>query len=145
MTTRAARAAYPAMPPRVGELMSDYPIVVGLDTSLADAAEAMDLYRISGLPVCDHGGRLVGVLSRADLVHAFSPPLRDSWGRLTARHVMTSPAITVDAADSVLEAARLMRRAHVHRLIVVGSGDQTPIGVLSTSDVVRWITDRSDG
>jgi len=52
---------------------------------------------------------------------------------------MHSPVLTADASMNVAEAAALMEQAHVHRLVVVGEDQQTPIGVISTSDLVRSI------
>lgn len=129
----------------VGELMTDYPVVTGIDSRLADAAEAMQLYHVTGLPVCDRSGHLVGVLSQTDMVRVMAAgPLLASWDRLTVRHVMTCPAITVESGTPLLEAGRLMRRTQVHRLIVLGADGETPIGVLSMSDLVCWVIDLSE-
>jgi len=44
------------------------------------------------------------------------------------------------------EAAQLMERAHVHRLVVVGDDQLTPIGIISTTDLVRALAHRpTDG
>jgi len=44
------------------------------------------------------------------------------------------------------EAAVLMERAHVHRLVVVADDQQTPVGILSSSDIVRaMVGERDDG
>ena len=52
---------------------------------------------------------------------------------------MTSPAVTCRADCPVAEAVQLLETKHVHRLIVVDESDRTPIGVFSTSDVVRQL------
>lgn len=129
----------------VGELMTDYPVVVGTDCRLSDAAEAMQLYHVTGLPVCDRSGHLVGVLSQTDMVRVMAADrLLATWDRLTVRHVMTRPAITVGSGTPLLEAGRLMRRTRIHRLIVLGTDGETPIGVLSMSDLVGWVIDLSE-
>jgi CBS domain-containing protein len=126
----------------VAEIMTDYPITVGIDSRLADAAEIMDFYHLTGLPVCDWGGSLVGVVSQTDVVHVLaSEQLRAAWPRLIVRHAMSHPAVTVRADSSLLEAARLMRRSHIHRLVVVAPNGENVIGILSATDLVRWITD----
>ena len=59
---------------------------------------------------------------------------------------MHSPVITADANMGVEEAAVLMERAHVHRLVVVDENQSRPIGVISTSDLVRALARRpTDG
>ena len=72
MTTHVA-------PRTVGRLMTDDPVVVGLDTPLVEAASIMDFYRISGLPVVDAEGRLAGVISQTDLA-----PRPDDRGAMVA-------------------------------------------------------------
>ena len=92
------------------------------------------------MPVIDGEGLLVGVVSESDLVRARgSEYLWSRWDSLTVRQVMHSPVLTADASMNVAEAAALMEQAHVHRLVVVGEDQQTPIGVISTSDLVRSI------
>jgi CBS domain-containing protein len=129
-------------PATVGDLMTADPIVVGIDTTLADAAELMDFYHVTGLPVCDWSGFLVGVVSQTDVVHALaSDQLREAWPRLIVRHVMSHPAVTVHVDASLVEAARLMRRRGIHRLVVVAPEGENAIGILSATDLVRWVTD----
>ncbi len=133
-------------PPRtVGELMTDGAVMASTDLSLADAAELMDFYRVSGLPVVDGDGDLVGVISQTDLLHARTTrALWQAWPGLTVRHLMTGPAVTVTSEVSLDEAARLMERRRIHRLVVVADDDETPIGVLSVSDLVRAMADRDE-
>lgn len=126
-------------PATVGDLMAVDPIVVRADASLSEAARLMDHHRISGLPVVDHAGSLVGVVSQTDLLRARATEyLWANWPGLAVRHLMTSPAITIHRSMPLATAARKMERHHVHRLVVVADDDESlPIGVFSTSDLVR--------
>jgi CBS domain-containing protein len=125
-------------PRSVAELMTRDPIVAGVGMSLLDAAELMDFYRVSGLPVVDEDGRLAGVISQTDLLHArTTEALWRAWPGLAVRHLMTHPAVSVPANASIEAAAELMERLHIHRLVVVEGIDETPIGVLSLTDLVR--------
>jgi CBS domain-containing protein len=54
---------------------------------------------------------------------------------------MTAPAITIRIDASLVDAARRMEDRHVHRLVVVGADGQTPIGVVSTLDLVGSLAD----
>jgi len=122
----------------VGELMTRDPVVAVLDMSLADAAELMDVYRVNGLPVIDWNGELVGVISQMDLLHARSTDaLWRAWPGLAVRHLMTRPAVTVTSTTALDEAAALMERLRIHRLVVVDADGETPIGLLSVSDLVH--------
>jgi IMP dehydrogenase len=130
-------------PTTVGDLMTADPIVAHVDMSLADAAELMDFYRVTGLPVLDWNGTLAGVISQTDLLHArATEALWDSWPGLAVRHLMTSPAVSVTAATSVEEAASLMERLKIHRLVVTAHDGVTTIGILSVADLVRAMAER---
>jgi CBS domain-containing protein len=132
-------------PKTVGQLMTGDPVVANVDTPLADAASIMDFYRISGLPVVDSAGCLVGVVSQTDLLHArTTESLWSAWPGLAVRHLMTSPAVTVTPDVGVEEAARLMEERRIHRLVVTAADGETPIGVLSVSDLVRAMGHWSD-
>ena len=126
-------------PSTVGDLMALEPIVVPWSGSLTDAARLMDEYDISGLPVVGEAGDVVGVISQTDLVRARATEwLWSNWTGLEVRHLMSSPALTIRMSASLEAAAIRMERDHVHRLVVVADDDPTmPIGVISTSDVVR--------
>lgn len=75
------------MPPiaadlRVGDLMTIDPITVRIDASIEDAEDLMRTHRITGLPVIDPNGHLVGVISQTDL--RISPCPRSSPSSDTA-------------------------------------------------------------
>ena len=131
--------AAPTAQQTVGDLMAVEPIVIRSDASLSEAAHLMDLHHVSGLPVVDVAGNVVGVISQTDLVNARATEyLWANWTGLAVRHLMTSPPVTVTRSTSLDVATRRMERNHVHRLVVVADDDPTvPIGVISTSDLVR--------
>jgi CBS domain-containing protein len=119
--------------------MSIEPVVIHADASLSEAVQAMDDRGISGLPVVGPAGDLVGVISEVDLVHARATEwLWANWTGLAVRHLMTSPPVTIRRSETLEVATRKMERNHVHRLVVVADDDDAlPIGVISTSDLVR--------
>jgi CBS domain-containing protein len=117
-------------------------------------------YGASALPVLDRAGRLVGIVSEADLLlkeeHATGegsltrlswrgdhergngqPPwIRRTKARgVTARDVMTSPVVTVTEGDAVALAARIMRENHVRRLPVMDAHGEL-VGIVSRSDLL---------
>jgi CBS domain-containing protein len=123
--------------PTVGELMSIEPITITVDEPAARAEQLMNERRISGLPVVDRVGRLVGVISQTDMIraHAAGQSL-DAWPGLAVRHLMTSPALTVRMDEPLLVAARRMEANRVHRLVVIAPDGEHPVGVISTMDLV---------
>ena len=126
-------------PTTVAEVMALDLVVVRANAPLEQAAELMDRHHVSGLPVVDAGGTLVGVVSQTDLVRARSTDyLWTNWPGLAVRHLMTAPPITVTRSTPLTVAAARMERNHVHRLVVVADDDATlPIGILSSTDLVH--------
>jgi len=125
--------------PVVADHMHGDPILVRADAPLAEAVALMDHHHVHGLPVVDHGGALVGVLSQTDLNRARSTEyLWAGWPGLAVRHLMTSPAITIHRMTPLIVAARKMEQHAIHRLVVVEDGDETtPIGILSMTDLIH--------
>jgi CBS domain-containing protein len=124
--------------PTVGQLMSTEPIVVSADAPLADAARLLEKHHVHGLPVVDALGGVVGVVSQTDMLRArTTQDLWERWPGLRVRHLMSSPALTIGADADLGEAATRMELERVHRLVVVAPDGRTPIGVLSTTDLVH--------
>jgi CBS domain-containing protein len=142
---------------RIKDIMTRDVVTVQPGTSLKDAARMLVQKRISGLPVIDGAGQVIGVLSEADVLmkdgaHRSGGPL--SWLldpvditrrlRLDAHVVgeaMTRPPITIDANQPAAAAAELMISQGINRLPVVEGG--TLVGIVSRADLVRAFA-RSD-
>lgn len=124
----------------VGEAMTPDPISILETASLAEAAKILDARKITGLPVVSDDGCVVGVLSQTDLVRArANSHFVSTWPGLSVGQIMTKPALTIASSASLEEAARLMEERRVHRLVVCDEA-ATPIGIISTSDLVRsWL------
>jgi CBS domain-containing protein len=124
----------------VGEAMTPDPVSILESASLAEAAKILDSKKITGLPVVDPNGSLVGVLSQTDLVRArANQHLVSNWPGLPVGQIMTKPALTIASSASLEEAAKVMEQRRVHRLVVTDDA-ATPIGIISTSDLVRsWL------
>jgi CBS domain-containing protein len=131
--------------PTVEIVMTPDPILLRVDDSAQVGVRTLEENEISGAPVIDSDGHLVGVLSQTDLVRArATEQLWRRWPSLRVRHLMHAPALTADVGMSLVEAATLMEQAHVHRLVVVADDQLTPIGVLSTTDIVRAMVGEGD-
>jgi CBS domain-containing protein len=123
----------------VADVMTIDPVVVQVDASIEDAAGLLSANSISGLPVVDGGGALVGVISQTDLVAVMESPIgrlvRTGLSGLRVGELMSSPALTVPLTTSLGEAARLMLDARVHRLVAIDDAGHA-VGVLSAIDFV---------
>jgi len=144
---------------KLSEVMTTDPIAVGPETPLKDVAAILLEHGISGVPVIGERLEVLGVVSEADIIaKEAGPDPRDrrliSWllgGRYvdrekiaarTAAEAMGSPAITVEARETVAEAARLMTERGIKRLPVVDD-DGALIGIVTRTDLVRAFS-RSD-
>lgn len=129
----------------VADHMASNPILIRADASLTEAAALMDQHHVHGLPVVDHLGALVGVLSQTDLNRARSTEyLWVNWPGIAVRHLMTSPAITIHRSTPMIVAARKMEQHQIHRLVVVEDGDESsPVGVLSMTDLIHVLAEEA--
>lgn len=128
----------------VADLMTLDPIVIGVDAALEEAERLMRERKVSGLPVVDEHGGLVGVISRTDVLEDGGVPmailLRRKPSGLRVGELMSSPAVTVELTAQLVEAARLMRDNRIHRVVAVDEHGR-PVGVLSASDFVALYAD----
>lgn len=126
-------------PTTVADLMTLEPIVIPANARLAEAETLMREQYVSGLPVVDARGSLVGVISQTDFIHLAGPGTRDlirlAPDEIRVADVMSIPPVTVQLTTSLVEAARVMVRERVHRVVAVDNA-QRPVGVLSAMDYV---------
>lgn len=108
------------------------------ETPIQAVADAMKAHDISALVVVDEAGDAIGVISRTDLVNArFVEPYLKHWRGMTAKHLMTSPVVSVSDATPLAEAAARLRDRKIHRLVVIErrGPHEKPIGILSVTDL----------
>ncbi|ABA21511.1 Predicted signal transduction protein containing CBS domains [Trichormus variabilis ATCC 29413] len=147
------------MPKTVADVMSHNPVVVKPETPLQEAIKILAERRISGLPVVDNDGKLLGIISETDLMWqetGVTPPayimfldsviylqnpavyerdLHKALGQ-TVGEVMSKNPVTVSPEKSVKQAAQLMHDRNVHRLPVLDDAGQV-IGILTRGDIIR--------
>jgi CBS domain-containing protein len=140
----------------VREVMTRRVVALREDAEFKEIVGALRRYRVSACPVIDDGGRVIGVVSEADLLDKQAGPeppagvirrRRRRAGQaektpVTARELMTAPAIVVDPAAPVRAAAKTMRDRQVKRLPVADQ-DGRLVGIVTRSDVLS-IYERPD-
>jgi CBS domain-containing protein len=144
----------------VRDIMTSQVIAVHMSTSFKEMAVRLRKDRVSAFPVVDDEGKVVGIVSEADMLPKETPDPRNTIGTpgldaeilrlrdqrkaesVTAADLMTRPAVTVSAGDSVDHAARLMYLRRVKRLPVVAA-DGALVGIISRADVLS-VFDRPD-
>lgn len=146
---------------RVRDIMTAEVISVRPDTSVGRIAQLMDGKAISGMPVVDDDGHVVGIVTDFDLVVRNTPidpppflPLLE--GRIPleteghfrkrirhmvgteARDVMTEDVITIGPDEGVEALAQIMVKRRLNLVPVIEGGRL--VGVVSRADVIRWMT-----
>ncbi|MEC4803002.1 MAG: CBS domain-containing protein [Jaaginema sp. PMC 1079.18] len=143
----------------VADVMTADPVTVSPDTPLKEAIKLLVEKRISGLPVVDETGAVIGVISESDLMwqetgpepppfimfldsviylqnpSRFDKELHKALGQ-TVAEVMSDRPITVLADLPLPQAARLMHEKQVRRLPVLNS-DKQLIGIITQGDIIR--------
>jgi len=143
----------------VADVMSHNPILVRPQTPLKEAIQILAEKRISGLPVIDDAGKLVGIISETDLMWqetGVTPPayimildsviylqnpgtyerdLHKALGQ-TVGEVMSKNPVAISPHKSLKEAAQLIQNHKVQRLPVLDNGGNV-IGILTRGDIIR--------
>jgi CBS-domain-containing membrane protein len=133
----------------VRDVMTTRVVAVRKDASFKEMAAMLRSTRISAFPVLDDAGRVIGVVSEADLlvkeaVQADGTSLlaalrhireEDKAAGITAADLMTHPAVTIGPDEAVEEAARRMYDRRVKRLPVVNKAGLL-VGIVSRVDVL---------
>jgi len=109
------------------------PITIGPDAVLGDAQALMNQHRISGIPVTDPCGKLVGILTNRDVRFAENP-------NQPVRELMTTQNLaTVPLGTSQDDARRLLHQRRIEKLLVVDD-DYKCIGLITVKDMEKAVT-----
>ncbi|ALE16636.1 Inosine-5'-monophosphate dehydrogenase [Altererythrobacter epoxidivorans] len=109
------------------------PITIGPDATLGDAQALMTQNRISGIPVTDRGGKLVGILTNRDVRFAENP-------QQPVRELMTTDNLaTVPLGTGQEEARRLLHQRRIEKLLVVDD-DGHCVGLITVKDIEKAVT-----
>ena len=129
---------------RVKDIMTTHVVAVRSDASYQEMITALRAHRVSGLPVVDAEGTVVGVVSGTDLLTKREMDGRPGWlphrkhapiGELTAADLMTRPAVTTSPDELASSVARLMSSRKLRRLPVADSQGHL-VGIVCRSDVL---------
>lgn len=164
MTTITGSRSKPrSKEPRARDVMTTDVVKVPADLTVAELADVFMENEISGAPVVDEDGALVGVVSVFDLARQSSGEtgvvteqgnpefyvrgweeqytveefrrLRVQEGHLTVRDVMTPAAFTVEEDDPISDVARTLVDGHIHRVLVTRGHEV--VGIISSLDLLR--------
>ncbi|MDJ0345838.1 CBS domain-containing protein [Streptomyces sp. H10-C2] len=139
---------------RISDVMTSDVVKAVYGTPFKVVAERLSRHRISGLPVVDGDDKVIGVISESDLMTRQAAVAEDGhqsrWPRisrsarkelakaraLTAGQLMSQPAVTAHAEDSIAEAARIMAQHRVERMPVIDEQDRL-VGIVTRRDLLQ--------
>lgn len=127
----------------VGLCMTKNPVTIGPDMSVPDAQAIMRREKIHRIPVLDKSGKLIGIVTASDLIHASASPatsldiyeLHYLISKLKVETVMTKKVVTVTEDLPIEEAARIMADNNISGLPVL-RGDVV-VGIITESDLFK--------
>jgi CBS domain-containing protein len=117
----------------VKDVMTSPVITISEDGIVHDAAKQMDKNDVGCIVVMDKKSKPVGIITERDLItRVLAKNLLAS--KVNAKKVMTSPLLTIDPDEPLVEAARKMSRLNVRRLGVIYKGGL--VGLVSSKDIL---------
>ena len=117
----------------VRDVMTKEPRVVRRDTSVQEVVATMSKYDISSVIVVQEK-RPVGLITHKDIISKIVQT-RIPPDAVKAIEVMTTPVVTISEDASIEEAARVMSKKHIKKLVIVRDGEL--VGIITSSDLVR--------
>lgn len=119
----------------VAEFMTTRLVTLSPAMNIHEATRLLVEHRISGAPVLDDAGTLVGVLSKKDCLRiAFTSHYHDDWGGPVSQF-MSTPVQTLDASLDLASAAQLFMESPFRRFPVMADGHM--VGQISRADILR--------
>lgn len=124
--------------PRISEFMDQVVPTLDPDTGIMKAVDFLLRHRVTGAPVVDHEGRIIGMITETDLLRLVSagvggePPTE-----ATVRDFMTTDVVTVAPDADIYYVAGLFSNHHFRRLPVVD--DERIVGAITRFDLLRVV------
>ncbi|MGA8220423.1 MAG: CBS domain-containing protein [Candidatus Acidiferrales bacterium] len=134
-TSVAVQQTVRHMPLKAKDVMQQPVIAATPRASLRDIASQILQYGFSGMPVAEPDGKVLGVVTEADIVFSLIDGHR--LETVAAANFMTSPAVTVDIEASLEEVMRTLQEHRIVRVPVTEQGKL--VGIISRRDVIRAV------
>jgi CBS domain-containing protein len=122
--------------PRVRDIMTPHVLTVSADARVDHAVWSLSAKGITGAPVCDAAGKVVGVLSRSDLIDSDTHGV--VAGERPVSEVMTPEVWAVHPDAPASEAVALMVAKSIHRVVVM-EHERALVGIVTSMDVMKAI------
>ncbi|MBF0464490.1 MAG: CBS domain-containing protein [Nitrospirae bacterium] len=138
----------------IKEVMTTDVVTVTADTPITEVSDRLSEHAISGMPVVDDSGKPVGVISEKDLLSRMGADHTLTFmsvvslclkhkcckimkiANLTAKNIMTTPAVCINENASIHEAVSVFKTKKINRIPVL-SVDGRLVGIITRGDILR--------
>ncbi len=121
------------------DVMTKRVVTIPSTLSIREISKIMAREEVSGVAVVDPERGVMGIVSECDVLRHFG---KRNWELLTAEEIMTPYVEAIRPEITIEEAADVMQKKRLHRLLVMSrdlSEPQMPVGIISASDIVKEI------
>ena len=119
------------------DIMTRKVVTIGPTASAQEAAQLLDQFRISGLPVVDAGGSLIGIVTEADIISKVNRDGLLERDGLLVSDIMSREVTTINEETPVSEIATLLTERKIKRVPVMRQGRL--VGIVSRGDIVHAV------
>jgi len=120
------------------DVMTRGVVTAPMDATVKEVATLLSKQGVSAVTIISPDGEAVGIISEMDLLKVIG---KENWENMPAESIMSSRIESVKPTSTLGEAAKIMMKKHIHRLLVLSErgvgASQRPVGILSASDIVR--------
>ncbi len=121
----------------VGDIMEPGVLTVPPDTSVSELEDLLSRHRISGLPVVNDTGMVIGMVSKSDVVSTLREVGGKLYNTLTVKTVMNPEVVSCEVSADVASVARTMQDKRIHRVVVCDAGRVA--GIVTTFDMLTAV------
>ena len=114
------------------DIMTREVLTTSPDMLVEDVAKLLAFHNVSGMPVEDWDGRVIGIISEADVLGKIGDTIRD---------VMSEELVSVSRSTPIEEIATLLVERRIKRVPVIA--DEGLVGIVSRADIVRALAERA--
>ena len=124
----------------VGQVMNRPVLATSPRASVRDIAASLVRAGISGMPVADTEGSIVGIITEYDIVNAIVE--NQDLTQLKAEDIMQKETVTLEMEAEISEAFKIFKEKHIVRVPVTNNGKL--VGILSRTDALRGILEEPE-
>jgi len=129
---------------KAGELMSKFAITATEETEIPELAHLLMRFKISGVPISNDYGDVIGIVTATDLYDMFERIIHDiekgydptEFINIQVKEIMTTDVITIDEQMTLFDIIKLMSSKNIHTLPVLGDNGEIK-GVIGRRDVIN--------